>query len=68
MASVAQEELFVLCKSLQNERSFLQRVTPDCGQLFHPVKVALSSAFIPVLFGHSISVQDNALVFLSTLR
>jgi hypothetical protein len=62
LSSIAEDQpqaaYIALSKSLQSEWSFLQRVTPDCGQLFQPIELSLSSIFIPALFGQSISSMD----------
>ena len=48
-------------KSLQNEWTFLQRVTPDCQSLFLDLESAISKSFIPALFGQECSTIDRSL-------
>ena len=42
-------------KSLQNEWSYLQRIHPDCDELFNPLRTALINNFIPFLIGNPIT-------------
>jgi hypothetical protein len=42
-------------KSLQNEWGYLQRVFPDCQELFSPLRKTLMEDFIPSLVGNPIS-------------
>ena len=42
-------------KSLQNEWSYLQRIHPDCDELFNPLRTALINNFIPSLIGNPIT-------------
>ena len=42
-------------KSLQNEWSYLQRIHPDCDELFNPLHTALINNFIPFLIGNPIT-------------
>ena len=42
-------------KSLQNEWSYLQRIHPDCDELFNPLRTALINHFIPSLIGNPIT-------------
>ena len=48
-------------KSLQNEWTFLQRVTPDCQCLFSDLETVISNSFIPTLFGQECSTNDRSL-------
>jgi len=42
-------------RSLQNEWSYLQRIHPDCDELFNPLCTALINNFIPSLIGNPIT-------------
>uniref|UniRef100_A0A1X7SXQ2 Reverse transcriptase domain-containing protein n=1 Tax=Amphimedon queenslandica TaxID=400682 RepID=A0A1X7SXQ2_AMPQE len=48
-------------KSLQNEWTFLQRVTPDCQFLFIDLESVICNTFIPALFGQECSTSDRSL-------
>ncbi len=61
-----QAVFIALTKSLQHEWLFLQRVTNNCGHLFQSIEDAISSSFIPDLFGHVCSSLDHQLYSLPT--
>ena len=42
-------------KSLQNEWSYMQRVFPDCEELFSPLRQSLMNEFFPALTGNKIN-------------
>ena len=48
-------------KSLQNDWTFLQRVTPDCHSLFTDLESAITSTLNPALFGQECSTNDWSL-------
>ena len=50
-----------LTRSLQSEWLFLQRVTPNCGNLFNTIENVLSTLFIPSLLGHNCSPHERLL-------
>ena len=72
LSSIASDQpqaaFIALTKSLQNEWTFLQRVTPGCGSLFNVIESALSSVFLPTLFGHDISPSERSVISLSFLH
>ena len=43
-----------LSKSLQHQWTYLQRVIPDIGPLFAPLEEAISSLFLPAIFGDDV--------------
>ena len=45
-------------KSLQNEWSYMQRVFPDCEELFSPLCQSLINKFFPALTGNPINEQE----------
>ena len=45
-------------KSLQNEWSYMQRVFPDCEELFSPLCQSLMNEFFPALTGNPINEQE----------
>ena len=45
-------------KSLQNEWSYMQRVFPDCEELFSPLRQSLMHEFFPALTGNTINDQE----------
>ena len=59
LSSIAVDEpqaaFIALTKSLQNEWTYLQRVTSGCGSQFEVIESTLFSVFLPSLFGHVIS-------------
>ena len=48
-----------LCKSLQSEWQYLQRVLPDSGPAFAPVEAAIREKFLPALFGAPEGIPDG---------
>jgi hypothetical protein len=50
-----------LARSLQNEWGYLQRVIPDCGDLFRPLESALAENFLPALFGDTVTAEERTL-------
>ena len=48
-------------KSLQNDWTFLQRVTPDCHSLFTDLESVITSTLIPALLGQECSTNDRSL-------
>ena len=44
-----------MTKSLQHQWTFFQRVIPNIAHLFAPVEEAIASAFIPAIYGESVS-------------
>ena len=40
-----------LVRSLQSEWMYLQRVVPDCGMALAPIEEAITTTFLPALFG-----------------
>ena len=65
LSSIAVDEpqaaFIALTKSLQNEWTFLQRVTSGCGSQFEVIKSAPFSVFLPSLFSHVITPSDRLL-------
>ena len=51
----------IYARSLQSEWLFLQRVTPNCGNLFNTIENVLSTLFIPFLLGHNCSPHERLL-------
>jgi hypothetical protein len=60
-ASQPQAAFAALTKSLQFEWAYLQRVIPDCAELFQPLEDALRNEFLPALLGQAISNLDRSL-------
>ena len=56
-----QAAYIALVQSLQSECLFLQRATPDCGNLFADIESALSTNFIPSLIGRECSCHEQLL-------
>jgi len=59
--SQPQAAFAALTKSLQCEWRYLQRVVPDCGDLFAPLQDALFGTFLPAVFGCDISLLEQQL-------
>ena len=51
-------------KSLSFEWSFLQRIVPDCGDLFQPVEEMIAEKFLPQLLGWEFSPEERRLLAL----
>jgi hypothetical protein len=47
-----------LCKSLQSEWQYLQRVLPESGPAFEPVEASLRETFLPALLGAPEGIPD----------
>ena len=48
-----------LCKSLQSEWLYLQRVLPNCGEAFAPLESAIREQFLPALLGEKHAIGDE---------
>jgi hypothetical protein len=46
---------------LQFEWSYLQRVLPDCGELFAPLETEIKDKFLPAIFGNEVTETDRTL-------
>ena len=64
--SQPQAAYIALTRSLQHEWTFLQRITPHCGQFFDKLDHVLTSQFLPALFGQDITSNKRLLYFLPT--
>ena len=51
-ADQPQLAFIALTRSLQQEWLYLQRVTPNCSELFADIEYLLVNRFLPSLFGH----------------
>ena len=55
-----------LTRSLQNKWTFLQCITPSCGQLFDKLDDAITSQLLPALFGQDNTSTERLLYSLPT--
>ena len=62
--SQPQASYHALVKSLQSEWTFLQRVVPDCGQLFEEIEQLIVDRFIPLLIASEVTASERALMAL----
>ena len=53
-----------LTRSLQQKWLYLQRVTPNCSELFADIEHQLMNRFLPSLFGHGCTPHEHVLYFL----
>ena len=56
-----QDAYAALTKSVMFEWSFLQRIVPECGELFEPVEEMISDRFLPQLLGCELSTDERTL-------
>ena len=56
-----QDAYATLTKSLSFEWGFLQRIVPDCGDLFQPVEEMIAEKFLPQLLGWEFSPEERRL-------
>ena len=52
-----QDAYAALTKSLSFEWNFLQRIVPDCGDLFRPLEKVIGESFLPQLLGWEFSAS-----------
>ena len=55
-----------LTRSIQHKWTFLQRITPHCGQFFDKLDHVLTSQFLPALFGQDSTSNERLLYSLPT--